>query len=109
MPRTAVAICLTASLALSACGSDTGDRAASGAGIGAAAGAVVGAVTGLSVLEGVLIGAAAGGLTGALTSDEVIDLGDPIWASDDNSANKSAVSRIQAGLAESTIRGRSTA
>ena len=87
-------------LGLGACGSSTGDRAASGAGIGAGAGAVVGAVTGLSLLEGVLIGAAAGGLIGGLTDEEVINLGDPIWASEDRSANKSAVMRVQAGLTD---------
>ncbi|WP_299395579.1 YMGG-like glycine zipper-containing protein [Pelagibius sp.] len=66
-------------LALSACGSSTGDRGLSGAGIGAGAGAVVGAVTGLTIVEGALIGAAAGGLTGALTDEDTIDLGDPFW------------------------------
>ncbi len=99
MMRWTFASSLCVCLIVSACGSDTGDRAASGAGIGAAAGAVVGAVTGLSVLEGVLIGAAAGGLTGGLTSDDVIDLGDPIWADDDEPTNNAAVSRVQAGLA----------
>jgi hypothetical protein len=87
-----------AMLALAGCGSNTGDRAASGAGIGAGAGAVVGAVTGLSILQGVVLGAAAGGLTGALTRQDVINLGDPIWASEKQSANRSAVIRVQAGL-----------
>jgi peptidoglycan hydrolase-like protein with peptidoglycan-binding domain len=87
-------------LALAGCGTSTGDRAASGAGIGAAAGAVIGAVTGLSILQGVLIGAAAGGLTGGLTSSDVVNLGDPIWASKDRQANRSAVARVQAGLAK---------
>ena len=86
-----VSLCLC--LVLAGCGSNTRDRTASGAGIGAAAGAVVGAVTGLSVLQG----AAAGGLTGALTTEDVINLGDPIWASDGQAANKPAVSRVQAG------------
>ena len=98
MIRSASALLLSATLVLSACGSSTGDRAASGAGIGAGTGAIVGAVTGLSILEGVLIGAAAGGLTGALTDDDVINLGDPIWASDEQPANASAVTRVQAGL-----------
>ncbi|WP_299626272.1 YMGG-like glycine zipper-containing protein [Pelagibius sp.] len=70
---------LATSLALSACGSSTGDRGLSGAGIGAGAGAVVGAVTGLTVVEGALIGAAAGGLTGVLTDEDDIDLGKPLW------------------------------
>jgi osmotically inducible lipoprotein OsmB len=70
---------VTAALALSACGSSTGDRALSGAGIGAAAGTAVGAVTGLGIVEGALIGAGAGGLTGALTDEDTINLGKPWW------------------------------
>lgn len=101
MVRSITALSLAAALFLSACGSSTGDRAASGAGIGATAGVVVGAVTGLSVLEGALIGAAAGGLIGGLTDEDVINLGDPIWEDDNNtSANKSGVTRVQAGLAQ---------
>ena len=84
---------------LSACGSSTGDRAASGAGIGATAGLVVGAVTGLSLVEGALIGAAAGGVIGAVTDEETVNLGDPIWAEDDQPASSTAVSRVQSGLA----------
>lgn len=94
-----IAVSLTTlSLFLAACGSSTQDRAISGAGIGAAAGTAVGAVTGLSLLQGALIGAAAGGLTGALTKEDTINLGDPIWATKDKPANKSAVARVQAGL-----------
>jgi osmotically inducible lipoprotein OsmB len=98
MKRSVLALVMGAVLLVSACGSGTGDRAASGAGIGAGVGAVVGAVTGLSILQGVLIGAAAGGLTGALTDKDVINLGDPIWASKDRQANNTAVMRVQAGL-----------
>jgi len=94
-----IALSLVAlALVLPACGSSTQDRAISGAGIGAAAGTIVGAVTGLSLLQGALIGAAAGGLTGALTDKDVINLGDPIWATKDKPANKSAVAQVQAGL-----------
>ena len=60
----------------------------------------MGAVTGLSVLEGAVIGAVAGGLVGALTDKDMIDLGDPVWAKDNQPANKAAVSRVQAGLTE---------
>jgi hypothetical protein len=70
---------LAAALALSACGSSTGDRALRGAGIGAAAGTALGVVTGLGIVEGALIGAGAGGLTGALTDEDTIDLGAPWW------------------------------
>jgi peptidoglycan hydrolase-like protein with peptidoglycan-binding domain len=83
---------------LSSCGSDTGDRAASGAGIGATAGAVLGLVTGLSVLQGVVLGGIAGGVIGGVTDESTINLGDPIWADGDQQANAPAVSRVQAGL-----------
>ncbi len=98
MNRSIAALVFGLGLLVTACGSSTGDRTLSGAGIGAAAGTVIGAVTGLSLLEGALIGAAAGGLTGALTTEDAINLGDPIWASDSGDANGTAVSQIQAGL-----------
>ncbi len=98
MRRNIFSLAFVGSLILTGCGADTGDRAASGAGIGAGVGAVVGAVTGLSILEGVVIGAAVGGITGAVTDEDAINLGEPIWADADTPANKSAVSRVQAGL-----------
>ena len=98
MPRSILAILVGMTLFVSACGSSTGDRAASGAGIGAGVGAVVGAVTGLSVVEGAVIGAAAGGLLGGFTDEDTINLGDPIWAEGDKPANSGAVSRVQSGL-----------
>ena len=100
MNRSIATVVLGLGLFVSACGSSTGDRTLSGAGIGAAAGTVVGAVTGLSLLEGALIGAAAGGLTGALTSEDMVNLGDPVWASDSQDANQSAIAQVQAGLTE---------
>ena len=100
MTRSAIALFTVAMLFLSACGTGPGERGATGAGIGAGAGAIVGAVTGLSVLQGALIGAAVGGLTGALTGKDIIDLGDPVWATVNQPANKAAVSRVQAGLTE---------
>lgn len=100
MTRFAIALAASATLFLSACGTDPGDRAASGAGIGAGAGAVIGAVTGLSILEGALLGAAAGGLTGGLTDADFLNLGDPIWAKKDKPANQAAISRVQAGLTQ---------
>jgi len=100
MHRSIAALVFGLSLFVTACGSSTGDRTLSGAGIGAAAGTIIGAVTGLSLLEGALIGAAAGGLTGALTSEDTVNLGDPIWASNTAQANGAAVGQIQAGLTE---------
>jgi hypothetical protein len=66
-------------LALSACGTTTGDRGLSGAGIGAATGAVVGAVVGGPVLAASAIGAGAGALAGAVTTPNQVDLGKPVW------------------------------
>ncbi len=78
MYRSIAALVFGLGLLVTACGSSTGDRTLSGAGIGAAA----------------------GGLTGALTSEDVVNLGDPIWASNTGQANGAAVSQIQAGLTE---------
>jgi hypothetical protein len=71
------ALCL-ALLGPAACGSSTGDRAASGAGIGAGVGALGGFLVG-APLEGALIGGAIGAGTGALTDQNQINLGRPIW------------------------------
>ena len=70
-------LCL-ALLTLGACGSTTGDRAASGGAIGAGAGALGGLVFG-SPLTGALIGGAVGAGAGALTDQNQLDLGKPIW------------------------------
>lgn len=59
-------------LALAACGTQTGDRAASGAAIGAATGAVLGPI-------GAGAGAVAGGVAGAVTPSENVNLGEPLW------------------------------
>ncbi len=79
MKRIAIASAMFLSvLALSACGSSTGDRAISGAGIGAGVGALGGLLVG-APLEGALIGGAVGAGTGALTDKDQINLGKPIW------------------------------
>jgi hypothetical protein len=57
---------------LSACGTTTTDRAASGAGIGAGIGLLGGP-------PGVVVGALVGGAAGAVTSPSQVDLGRPIW------------------------------
>jgi|CXWL01.1.fsa_nt_gi hypothetical protein len=61
-----------ATLTLAACGTQTGDRIASGAAIGAGTGAVLGPV-------GAGAGALAGGVAGAVTPAEEVNLGDPVW------------------------------
>jgi osmotically inducible lipoprotein OsmB len=74
-------------LVLAACGESRLERGATGAGIGAAAGAATSGVTGGSLLGGALLGGAAGGATGALTDKDDIDLGDPLWESDNDDDN----------------------
>jgi hypothetical protein len=61
-------------IALSACGMDPGERAASGAGIGAGTGALGAVVLGANPLAGALIGGGVGAITGAATSPRQINL-----------------------------------
>ena len=68
----ALAAVLLAGAVLSACGTTTTDRAASGAAIGAGVGLLGGP-------PGVVLGALAGGAAGAVTKPNQVDLGDPIW------------------------------
>jgi branched-subunit amino acid ABC-type transport system permease component len=68
---------LAAGLALAGCGTQMGDRMASGAAIGGSAGLVAG---GVGVIPGALVGAAVGGLT----SPEQVNLGEPVWDKDDD-------------------------
>jgi hypothetical protein len=68
--RAAVIAGFAAALMLAGCGTNQGDRAASGALIGAAAGN-----PGL----GAAAGAVAGGVVGAATDPCDLNLGDPVW------------------------------
>ena len=61
-------------LALSACGTTPGCRAATGAGIGAAGGAVLGAIGGNPV-AGAVAGGVAGAAVGGLTSPKQLNAG----------------------------------
>ncbi len=63
---------LAAGMVLAGCGTQMGDRLASGAAIGAGAGVVAG---GVGVVGGAIVGAAVGGLT----SPEQVNLGEPPW------------------------------
>jgi len=67
-----------AAFALSACGTTTGDRAASGGLLGAGAGALIGSVSG-NAGTGAVIGGVAGAAAGALTNPCEVNLGDPVW------------------------------
>ena len=72
----AAAICVM----LSACGTRTDDRTASGAGVGAGTGAAIGAIFGgVGAIPGALIGAGVGAGTGAVTPPDKVDLGNPVW------------------------------
>ncbi len=70
---------LLAAVALSGCGTTTGDRGLSGAAIGAGAGAVGAALLGGPVIAATLVGAAAGAVAGAATTPSTINLGKPAW------------------------------
>lgn len=68
----------SAALVLSACGTQMGDRMATGAAIGGGAGLVAG---GVGAIPGAIVGAG----VGAFTSPEQLNLGEPIYddATDD--------------------------
>jgi osmotically inducible lipoprotein OsmB len=67
-----------AALLVAGCGTNQGDRAASGALLGAAGGALIGSVTG-SAATGAAIGAVGGAVVGAATDPCDLNLGDPFW------------------------------
>jgi hypothetical protein len=67
-----ILLAVTATVALAGCGTQMGDRLASGAAIGAGAGAIAG---GVGALPGAIVGAAVGGLT----SPSQVNLGKPVW------------------------------
>lgn len=69
------AMMTAAALLLAACGTQTGDRIASGAAIGAGTGIVVGPI-------GAGVGALVGAGVGAFTPPEKVNLGNPIWNDD---------------------------
>lgn len=68
-----ILVLAAASLALAGCGTQLGDRMASGAAIGAGTGAVIGG--GVGAIPGAIVGAAAG----AVTPPEKVNLGEPVW------------------------------
>jgi len=69
---TKLLLAASAALLLSACGTQLGDRMASGAAIGGGAGLVVG---GVGAIPGAVIGAG----VGAFTPPENVNLGEPVW------------------------------
>jgi hypothetical protein len=69
---TKIVLVLAAATALAGCGTQMGDRLASGAAIGGGVGAVAG---GVGAVPGAIIGAAVGGLT----KPDQVNLGDPPW------------------------------
>jgi osmotically inducible lipoprotein OsmB len=80
MRTRSIGLVIATALALSACGTNPGDRALSGGAIGAATGATVGyLVGGIAVVPATLVGAALGAGTGALTDSSQVDFGKPVW------------------------------
>ena len=67
-----VLLAAAATVALAGCGTQVGERMATGATIGAGAGVVAG---GVGAIPGAIVGAAVGGLT----SPEQVNLGEPVW------------------------------
>lgn len=72
---------LAAALVLAGCGTNPGDRAASGALLGAAGGAAIGAAVGSPGL-GAAAGAVGGAVIGGATDPCDLNLGDPVWKND---------------------------
>jgi hypothetical protein len=73
MKKIILAACAT--LVLVGCGTQMGDRMASGAAIGGGVGLAAG---GVGAIPGAVVGAAVGGLT----SPEQVNLGKPVWNDD---------------------------
>lgn len=71
-----VILAASATIALAGCGTQMGDRLASGAAIGGGVGLAAG---GVGVIPGAIVGAAVGGLT----SPEQVNLGEPVWNEND--------------------------
>lgn len=71
-----ILLAASAALLLSACGTQLGDRMASGAAIGGGAGLVAG---GVGAIPGAIVGAG----VGALTPPDKVNLGEPVWDDDD--------------------------
>src|SRR5689334_11546502 len=69
-----LAVLISLSLVLSACGTTQSDRALSGGLLGAGTGAVIGSVTG-SAVNGAILGGLGGAALGALASPRVLNLG----------------------------------
>ena len=78
MRALATSLCLASALFLAGCGTDPGDRAASGGLLGAAGGALIGAAAGNPAL-GAAAGAVGGAVIGAATNPCDLNLGDPVW------------------------------
>lgn len=78
MRTTMIIAGFAAALMVAGCGTNTGDRAASGALLGAAGGAAIGAAAGNPAL-GAAVGAVGGAVVGAATDPCDLNLGDPVW------------------------------
>jgi hypothetical protein len=72
MKKTVMLAAAAATIALAGCGTQMGDRVASGAAIGGGVGLVAGGV-------GAIPGAIIGGAVGAFTPPENLNLGEPVW------------------------------
>jgi len=71
-PMKKAVLVIAAAAALAGCGTQLGDRIASGAAIGGGVGLAAGGV-------GVIPGAIVGGVVGAVAPPENVNLGKPVW------------------------------
>ena len=76
-----IAAVAASTLMLAGCGTDPGDRAASGALLGAAGGAIIGGIA-CNAGTGAAIGAVGVAVVGAATDPCDLNLGDPAWKND---------------------------
>lgn len=81
MKKLMLGMAAASALILAGCGTDPGDRAASGALLGAAGGALIGGAAGNAGL-GAAAGAVGGAVIGAATDPCELNLGDPAWHND---------------------------
>ena len=94
-------ILLALMMLLAGCGSAGADRAVSGGGIGAGVGTAAGILIG-GPFGGFVVGSAVGAATGLVTDEEMIDLGEPVWAENRNTQETASRSVPQGKASQTT-------
>ena len=94
-------IILALAVLLAGCGASDKDRAVSGGGIGAGLGTAAGVLIG-GPLGGFVLGGAVGAATGLVTDEEMIDLGEPVWAREETEEQDTAARPTPLGAVSQT-------